>query len=67
MPMKMECPFFEKERKLKLTCEGGVLKFPDADARSEFLLGYCSHAHAWRKCPIAHCLENYYYRKEKEN
>lgn len=66
MPIRMECPFFKDERKLKLTCEGGVLKFPDADARSEFVLEYCANNYSWRKCSIAHCLENYYFREEKK-
>ena len=60
MPMAMECPFFKREEKLKLSCEGAKLKFPDKDARSEFVLGYCANSYNWRKCPIAHCLENYY-------
>ncbi len=59
-----ECPFFKKEKGVKLSCEGGVLKFPDMDAKSEFVISYCSHNYNWRKCPIAHCLENYYFRKD---
>lgn len=60
----MQCPFYKRDSYLKLHCEGGSLKFPDADARSEFVLGYCANNYSWRKCPIAHCLENYYFRKE---
>ena len=64
MPMMMECPFFKDERHLKLSCEGGKLKFPDMDARSEYVLDYCSHSYNWKKCSIAHCLENYYFRED---
>ena len=62
--MRIECPFYKKEICLKLYCEGGTIKFPDKDARSEFVLAYCTNSYNWRKCPIAHCLENYYFRKE---
>ena len=64
MPKVLNCPFYKSDEKLKLTCEGGVLKFPDADARSEYIISYCSNACGWRKCSIAHCLENYYFRKD---
>ncbi len=64
MQMMMQCPFFKKDASLKLSCEAATIKFPDRDARSEFILGYCANNYAWRKCPIAHCLENYYFRKE---
>ncbi len=63
MPMAMQCPFFKRDNNLVLYCEGAKLMFPDTDARSEFVLGYCANSHNWRKCPIAHCLENYYFRK----
>ena len=66
MPMMMQCPFYKRDTYLKLSCEGGTLKFPDADARSEYVLGYCANSYNWRKCPIAHMLENYYFRKEEK-
>ena len=59
----MECPFYKRVKFLTLSCEGATLKFPDVDARSEFVLGYCANSYNWRKCPIAHYLENYYFRK----
>ena len=66
MPMMMQCPFYKRDSYLKLYCEGASLKFPDADARSEFVLGYCANSCNWRKCPVAHCLENYYFRQEEK-
>ena len=65
MPMRMECPFFKRDSYLKLHCEGGTIKFPDKTARSEFVLAYCADPCNWRKCSIAHCLENYYFRKDE--
>ena len=64
MAKEMYCPFFKREKKLILRCEGATLKFPDKEARSEFVLGCCANVYGWRKCSIAHCLENYYFRKE---
>ncbi len=66
MPIVMECPFYKKHNGLNFRCEGATIKFPDKDARSEFLLGYCANNYNWRRCPIAHCLENYYFRKEDQ-
>ena len=63
MPRKMTCPFFKGEKALTLSCEGAEIKFPDKDGRNEFVLGYCANHTDWSKCPIAHCLENYYLRK----
>lgn len=65
MPTVVHCLFYKWEKDLKLSCEGATLKFPDKDARSEHVLGYCANNHNWRKCPIAHYLENYYFRKEE--
>ena len=62
----MECPFYKCDKHLKLRCEGGTLKFPDEIARCEFVIKYCSSSYNWRQCSIAHCLENYYFRKEAE-
>ena len=66
MPMVIECPFYKREGTLKLHCEGGTLKFPDKQSRCDFLLGYCANSYSWRKCPIAHTLEEYYFRKEEK-
>ena len=65
MPMVMECPFYKRDGSLKLTCEGASVRFPDKDSRSEFVLGYCANSYRWRQCPVAHMLENYYFRKEE--
>ena len=66
MPMVMQCPFYKRDSYLKLSCEGCSIKFPDADARSEFVLAYCANNYNWRKCPVAHFMENYYFRKEEK-
>lgn len=63
MPMIMQCPFYKRDNYLKLYCEGATMRFPDAKARSEFVLNFCANNINWKKCPIAHCLENYYDRK----
>lgn len=65
MPTVMHCPFYIEEKQGELMCEGATLKFPDRDARSEHVLGYCANNYNWRKCSVAHYLENYYFRKEE--
>lgn len=64
MAVIMQCPFYKRDDYLTFHCEGAKLKFPDGDARIEHVLGYCANFHNWRKCPIAHYLENYHFRKE---
>ena len=65
MPMIIQCPFYKRESCLKLYCESASLKFPDAPARNEYVRDYCANNINWKKCSIAHALENYYYRKEE--
>lgn len=64
MPLIMQCPFFRKNDSLKLLCEGGTIKFPDKDARKDYLTDYCANSINWHKCTICRNLENYYERKE---
>ena len=64
MPVMMQCPFFKRNDILNLHCEGGVLKFPDAIARREYVVEYCANEIHWRKCTVCHNLEKYYERKE---
>ncbi len=66
MAIVMQCPFFKKSDKLNLHCEGGVLKFPDGKARTEYVVNYCANSIHWSKCSICHNLENYYDRKEEK-
>lgn len=64
MPLIMQCPFYRKNDSLKLLCEGGIIKFPDKEARKEYVTDYCANSINWHKCSICHSLENYYERRE---
>lgn len=66
MPMIFQCPFYKRDNYLKLYCEGGTVKFPDAPARTEYVRGFCANHITWQKCTIAHNLQLYYDRKEME-
>lgn len=65
MPMVMQCPFFKRECYLKLYCEGASMKFPDTEARGEYVGKYCAALHRWKECSVADMLENFYERKEE--
>ncbi len=67
MKLEMQCPFFKKNEGQIVKCEGGNLKFPDREARKDYLICYCANNVHWHKCTISKNLENYYDRKEKEN
>ena len=63
MPIAMQCPFFKREDRLKLNCGGGILKFPDARARNDYIKNYCAHHLNWSKCTIAQNLMRAYDRR----
>jgi len=65
MPMIIQCPFFKRNEYLRLSCECAAIKFPDREARKEYLECYCANPVNWKKCSMAHCMENYYDRKEE--
>ena len=64
MKLLIQCPFFKSKEALHLCCEGATVKFPDKEARSEYLESYCANPISWKKCSVAHCMENYYERKD---
>lgn len=64
--MIIQCPFFTRQEYLRLSCECAALKFPDREARSEYLQNFCANPINWKKCTLAHCMENYYERKDEE-
>ena len=64
MPIVMQCPFFKKNDSLKLHCEGGIISFPDKEARRDYVVNYCANELYWHKCTICRNLENYYERKD---
>ena len=66
MPIVMKCPFFKKDEEIKLSCEGGIIKFPDKTARREYLRNYCAEIHGWHNCTLATSLEQFYDRIENE-
>ena len=71
MPIIMQCPFFKRDGVLrsdgsmKLYCEGGTMRFPDAKSRRDYIISYCANTVHWRRCTVCRCLEDYYERKEK--
>ena len=65
MPIVMNCPFMLKDKGLNIHCEGAKLKFPDNDARREFVRSYCAHSYNWAQCQISKYMRNYYDRKDE--
>ena len=61
----VQCPFFKEKTKKTVVCEAAKITMPNEGACRELIKKYCSDIAGWRKCAIAHCLENYYFGKEE--
>lgn len=58
------CPFYKQDRGCgRLSCEGANFRFPDVEARREFVYRFCAHPEGYKDCPLRIMLEHYYERK----
>ena len=64
MKLLLQCPFFKRQEALTFNCEGATIKFPDKEARREYLESYCANPINWKRCSLAHCMENYDERED---
>lgn len=60
-----ECPYYKYHcntgKSLSIGCEGGKLKFPEEQARTEWAINHCNTG---KDCPIHKMLEEYYYERK---
>ena len=62
------CPFFLQDRgNGRVSCEGASLKFPDKEARREFVYRLCAHPEGYKACRMRMALEHYYERKYEDH
>ena len=62
------CPFFKQDRGGgRLSCEGANIRFPDKEARREFVYRLCAHPEGYKTCPMQMTLEHYYERKYRHH
>lgn len=61
------CPFFTWDEKLKVHCEGGLVKFPDRKTLTGYADRHCSSENGWKNCSVARAMLEYYERKEAEH
>ena len=62
------CPFFLQDRgNGRVCCEGASLKFPDKEARREFVYRLCAHPEGYKECRMRIALEHYYERKYEDH
>ena len=62
------CPFYLQDRgNGRVNCEGASLKFPDKEARREFVYRLCAHPDGYKECRLRVALEHYYERKYEEH
>lgn len=56
------CPYLRRDKRDRITCEGGTALFPDVTARTMFLKSNCASSEGWQMCPKARMLSAYYER-----
>ncbi len=55
-----KCPFYKREKRKKIYCEGGKFKFHNRELKNEYTEKYCSNNACWKKCSAAESLIEYY-------
>lgn len=54
------CPYFGKDERLKISCEAGIVRFPDRKAITRYADDYCCHMPGWESCSMAAMLNRHY-------
>lgn len=54
------CPYFSKDERLKISCEAGIVRFPDRKAITRYADDYCCHMPGWESCSMAAMLNRHY-------
>ena len=57
------CPYFRKENRGRVYCEGATLKFPDKEARRDIVYRFCAHPTGYNDCPLKQAMDGYYQRR----
>lgn len=52
------CPYFQRERKLSITCEDTIRSYPSLEAKQNHMARYCYRF--WKGCPFASRLDRIY-------
>ena len=59
------CPFFVRDEKQKVICEGGGPAFEDPRRFNDFVSEYCANVPGWNNCTLARALKRQYERDEE--
>lgn len=55
------CPYWHKDKSDRVTCEAGTVRFPDKQAREEYIKQFCAgRERSWEQCSLAQMMETYY-------
>ena len=60
-----QCPFFRRDERLCVHCEGGKVAFPNMEVRGYYINRYCANNPGWEQCSIASFLERFYERNDE--
>lgn len=60
------CPYWNKDKQDRITCEAGTIRFPDECARIDWIRRYCTDAAGWKACPMSEMMTTFYERKDDD-
>lgn len=60
------CPFFRRDEKMRIHCEGGGVDLPERATFLEYANRYCANLEGWKDCSIAAQMLRYYEQKTEE-
>ena len=47
------CPFYRNDKKLTISCECGVARFPRRKSLERYAKKYCGNVNNWHRCTLA--------------
>lgn len=56
------CPYLRRDKRDRITCEGGTAVFPDFVAKAMYVQSNCASSEGWKTCPKAIMLNSFYER-----
>ena len=59
------CPYYHKDERCAVRCEGGRIELPKEAAR-DYILTYCADLNGWRRCTVARAITRHYERSEED-
>ena len=54
------CPYYEKDGKRSVHCEGGRIALPNRELTQDYFDAYCGDVTGWKRCTVARAITRFY-------